>query len=337
MASLSDSLRELQSVPAQQWVERASTHLPRILAAVLAVAIAWQLVGLLWQWLDRAPTEDTVPMAAAPSHAFPVSRGIDVRAIVDAHLFGVSQGAAPGSQEAQPTQMNLMLSAVFAANDPRRGLAIIGDSAQSGKVYAAGEAIRPRIRLHEVYADRVILDNGGTLETLSLPKLSNSQLTIGQAPAPTPQPSQFAENLRNIAQNNPSAFTQIVRAQPVFANGVQRGFRVYPGRNRQQFAQLGLRPGDLVVAINGTPLDDPQRGREIFNTLSSSGQANLTVERNGQSQELTLNTAQITLPDVSAPADEPADQAAGGNETNGEPGTRRPRPTTSLSPAPQTQ
>jgi len=92
-----------------------------------------------------------------------------------------------------------------------------------------------------------------------------------------------------------------VRPQPVFANGVQRGYRVYPGRNRQQFAKLGLQPGDLVLSINGTPLDDPQRGMEIFNTIGTSDRVSVTVERNGQSQELTLNTAQIMLPDANSP------------------------------------
>jgi general secretion pathway protein C len=79
----------------------------------------------------------------------------------------------------------------------------------------------------------------------------------------------------------------------VFAQGKQRGFRVYPGRNRQAFTRIGLRPGDLVLAINGTPLDDPSRGQEIFNTLGSSSEAHVTVMRNGRQQDLTLQMAQI--------------------------------------------
>jgi general secretion pathway protein C len=82
---------------------------------------------------------------------------------------------------------------------------------------------------------------------------------------------------------------------------VQRGYRVYPGRNRQQFAKLGLQPGDLVLSINGTPLDDPQRGMEIFNTMGASDRVTVTVERNGQPQELSLNTAQMSLPDATQP------------------------------------
>ncbi|HEX2495153.1 MAG TPA: type II secretion system protein GspC, partial [Steroidobacter sp.] len=222
--------------------------------------------------------------------------------IVSAHLFGVPQLEAQDSAKAPQTQMNLVLSAVFAANDPARGLAIIGESTQSAKVYFVGSAVRPGTKLHAVYPDRVLLERGGQLEALALPKPTTAGLGITRAAAPMANNShRFADNLRHIAENNPSALAEIVRPQPVFANGVQRGYRVYPGRNRAQFAQLGLQPGDLVLSINGTPLDDPQRGMEIFNTLGTSDRVNVTIERNGQSQELTLNTAQLTLPEPVAP------------------------------------
>ena len=71
------------------------------------------------------------------------------------------------------------------------------------------------------------------------------------------------------------------------------GFRVYPGRNRAAFMRLGLRPGDQVTAINGTPLDDRDRGEQILRTLGSSSEARVTLIRGGQQQDLTLNIAQV--------------------------------------------
>jgi hypothetical protein len=49
----------------------------------------------------------------------------------------------------------------------------------------------------------------------------------------------------------------------------------------------------LVTAINGTPLDDPQRGQEIFNTLQSSTSASVTIERGGQTMQVNMNIAQV--------------------------------------------
>ena len=84
-----------------------------------------------------------------------------------------------------------------------------------------------------------------------------------------------------------------MRPQPVFAGGEMKGFRVYPGANRQAFARMGLRAGDMVTAINGTPLNDKERAQEIFGTLASSTDARVTITRNGRQQELVLNIAQI--------------------------------------------
>lgn len=295
MPPLSAKLNEFQSLTPQQWLDRASHTVPQVVMVVLVIAIAWQLVQLTWLLLDRGPQPQTAVMPP-PMNIAPVRSGVDIQAIVNAHLFEVPPVAAPAdAANAPPTQANLVLSAVFASEDPAKGLAIIGESAQSAKVFAVGGAVQPGVRLHAVYIDRVILDRNGSLEALSLPKRNSGALVINRAPPP--QQSQFTENLRRMAETNPSAFAEIIRPQPVFANGVQRGYRVYPGRNRAQFSKLGLVPGDLVLSINGTPLDDPQRGMEIFNTMGSADRVTVTVERNGQSQELTLNMAQVSLPD----------------------------------------
>ena len=297
------SLRTLEQLTPQQWVDRASRTLPQILTVILVVAIAWELVQLTWLLLERKePAPIPLPMPGVGTAEVPQQRGPDIQKIAGADLFGREEAEAPAdAANAAPTQMNLVLSAVFATNDPAKGIAIIGESAAAANVFAVGEAVRPGTKLHAVYPDRVILDRGGNLEALALPTQNLAGVQMTRAPAPARQQSQFQENLRRIAESNPGAFAEIVRPQPVFANGVQRGYRVYPGRNRQQFARLGLQPGDLVLAINGTPLDDPQRGMEIFNTMGSSDRVTVTVERNGQSQDLTLNTAQVSLPEPAGP------------------------------------
>jgi serine protease Do len=63
---------------------------------------------------------------------------------------------------------------------------------------------------------------------------------------------------------------------------------------------LGLQPGDLVTAINGASLDDPNRGAEILNTLTASTTAQVSVERNGTTQQLALDMAQVSLPEAAS-------------------------------------
>ncbi len=188
-----------------------------------------------------------------------------------------------------------MLTGIIAADNPENGLAIIGENATSAKVVAVGQTLPGGAKLHSVLEDRVILDRNGTLESLMLPRQGGAPLSMN-APPPAPMPTvenPIVDRMRQLIASEPSSIAEIMRPQPVFAQGKQRGFRVYPGRNRQAFIRLGLRPGDLVTAINGTPLDDPSRGQEIFNTLQSASEAHVTVLRNGTQQDLTLQMSQL--------------------------------------------
>ncbi len=220
---------------------------------------------------------------------------VDVAAITSAHLFGeapVEAGPQRDAANAQQTSLPLVLVGIIAADDPKDGLAILGENAAGAKVYAVGDNVPGGAKLHQVLADKVIIDRNGVLESLMLPRA----LQPGAAPPSTAAlqtEAPIMDRMRKLITNDPGLMADIMRPQPVFAQGKQKGYRVYPGRNRQAFQRLGLRPGDLVTAINGTPLDDPARGQEIFGTLGSSSEAHITVMRGGQQQDLTLNIAQV--------------------------------------------
>jgi hypothetical protein len=109
-----------------------------------------------------------------------------------------------------------------------------------------------------------------------------------RAPAvPTP-----AQRLQNLAQNNAALLGGLVRVQAVIVQGKLSGYRLFPsgrGSSATAFTQLGLRSGDLITAVNGTALDDPNRAMEILQTLSSASSAAITITRDGQPQEINLN------------------------------------------------
>jgi hypothetical protein len=98
-----------------------------------------------------------------------------------------------------------------------------------------------------------------------------------------------------MVQQDPGLLDQVMRTVASYDNaaGKLRGFRAYPGRNRAIFNKLGLKPGDLVTAINGQALDDPQRSQEVFNTIQTSDHVTVTIERGGQKEDISLNIAQV--------------------------------------------
>jgi general secretion pathway protein C len=295
---LPTSLSRLSSVAADLRSGRWVQWLPLIVSFALVLLLAWQLVQLAWTVLGAQRVKTAAPAASAA----PAVAALDLQAIVNAHLFGVA-GAAAGSGDPNSvaaTQMNLVLVGTIAETDPEQGYAIIGENAASAKVYAVGKTISGGTKLHAVYPDRVILDRGGRLEALMLPR--KFQGGPGGATPPPDASAMLGDRLRQMASANPAAITEILRPQPVFANGQQRGYRVYPGRDRQQFTRLGLMPGDLVTSINGTPLDDPARGMEILQSMNSASEVTVTVERNGQPTQVTINNAQVAAEAAAAAA-----------------------------------
>jgi len=47
-------------------------------------------------------------------------------------------------------------------------------------------------------------------------------------------------------------------------NGRIQGYRVFPGKDRNAFRSLGLKPGDLVTEIDRQPLTDSEVAFELF-------------------------------------------------------------------------
>jgi general secretion pathway protein C len=280
----------LQAIPgSEKWRALFFTRGPRVATWLLALALGVQAAMIVTDLagVDRAPSPGMIAAASRLQRT-----PFDIAAVTNTHLFGVAPVAAAGNGANAPqTSMPLVLTGVIAANDPRDGLAILGPSVAATKVYAVGDNIPGGARLHSVLSDHVLLERDGHLEALALPReLAGNSPPPSISAAPT---APVLDRMRELVSRDPGIIADIMRPEPVFAGGKQQGFRVYPGRDREAFVRLGLRPGDLVTAIDGTPLDDPSRGEQILSTLGASGEAHVTILRNGQQQNLTLDLAAV--------------------------------------------
>jgi len=279
---------------------------PTLVSFIFVLVIAAQLAALLWRVLgssEDSATQAPVVAAAAPA--------VDLNAIVNAHLFGVAAASGDPS-DAPATAANLTLTGTLAGREPENGWAIIGANGQSARVYATGAPLPGGSKLFAVYPDRVILDRNGSRESLLLPRLAGAgpgftPRVASRNPAAPASDGSLADNVRQILAQNPAAGGELLRPQPVFAGGSLRGYRVYPGRNRAQFAQLGLQPGDLVLAVNGAALDDPNRGLETLRGIGQGGAVTLTVDRGGQQQQLTIDPTAVVqeMQQAAQPAQQP--------------------------------
>lgn len=271
--------------------------LPRVVTAVLAVALGLEAARLVWLLVPEPATwEPAPPPPVAPSGA----QRVDVQALANAALFGrfVAEAAPQMAlDEAPDTTLNLTLLGIFAGTGPQDSRAIISTGGGQEAPYALGAEVVRGVKLEAIFPDRVILMRQGRPETLRLDKDAPPRALAAAAPqaaaaAPTLPGTIVLPQLASVREQilqDPSQAANYLRVQPATADGSMRGYRIYPGRDRSLFNAAGLRPGDLVTAINGTELNDATRALQMLTELSTASSVTLTVERGGNLQTVNIS------------------------------------------------
>lgn len=282
--------------------------LPPVVSLLLVVVIGWQIARLVWMLFPGPAAGVLVPApSSAIQSASSSSTSADVNLIATSHLFGVADAepaeplsmAQPDEDLADTRLTNLVLKGTVASARSEFSVALISDNNNEQKVYVIGDSLGSGTTLHSIYSDRVVLNEKGAFTNLKLPREFSNQpvRSVRQATSTTRQTSSNANSIQSVVSQNLTKLTDVIRPTPYMQNGKPAGYRVYPGRDRKQFAALGLRPGDIIKDIDGQSLTDPTQAMQIFQSLGTSEQVTVTVERNGQGETLVLKTSQLDLND----------------------------------------
>ncbi|MDZ3824179.1 MAG: PDZ domain-containing protein, partial [Pseudoxanthomonas sp.] len=93
---------------------------------------------------------------------------------------------------------------------------------------------------------------------------------------------------RQIAVD-PAELARQVQVLPVFENGRIAGVRLSGGAAAPLVERLGLRPDDIVTAVNGIDVRDPARAQEILASVRDAGRVSVTLRRDGNTQTLNVD------------------------------------------------
>lgn len=274
-----------------------------VLCAALAI---WLLLRLVWLLL---PHEGAVASAPGVAPAPAPAPAAGPRSIAGWHLFGQTPPRAGGAGAA--STLDLILRGTLAGQRPDDGYAVIAD-AGGERTFRVGEEVRPGVRLAAVHPDRVVLDRGGATETLVLPRDRNlapaeivrptpggsrSSPAAAVAPppavrsAPSEMPQAPADWRRTVEQlrQNPAELLRRVQVVPEFDGGRMTGVRLAASGDAELLSRLGLRPGDVVTAVDGAPVDSFARGQQIVAGLAKARSARVSVLRDGRPTEVTVS------------------------------------------------
>jgi general secretion pathway protein C len=294
-----------------------SRWLPALAIALSLLWMAQSLTRLLWQWL--APAEDIELVDAPVVAQAPLLQSLPLGQF---HLFGTSVDPAKAAYaDAPDTALNLTLKGTNSNHEQRLARAVIADEQQAEKVYKVGDTFPNGVRVEAIYPDRVVLNAAGRIEVLRLRQLQGGGVRSGNRAAPAPSvatpgasglvglndmapsapgsvnPMVAAapidwEAVRQQAIADPGSIAKAFSVLPVMVDGKLAGVRVSSNTYGEQLAQAGLKPEDVVTAVNGRKLDSIESGYAALESLKTAGSVTLTVSRDG---------AEKTLPAIRMP------------------------------------
>ncbi len=296
-------LQTVQSLPVLVWY--------RGLCFGLSVLLLYTLSQWLWLLLPEAePSVMPVVVSSQGLGAQP-SQQVDITQLQSYNLFGAMQGGTVQAEaavvqpkqtvEAEPTRLSLQLNGVVLTSNSDDALAMIVYQGKEEQ-YSIGDRLPVgRVLLSQIYRDHVIIENAGRYESLWL--FEGDADGDSQVSKPDPaqqqvrqqdkrengQVSSMAREYRQRLYKNPSSLADALRISPYQVDGVMYGYRINPGRDKQQFEQLGLKSNDVVTSINGITLNDPAKAVELYKIMRSAKQATFIIERDGQSIQMLIS------------------------------------------------
>lgn len=182
---------------------------------------------------------------------------------------------------------DLFLSGVLANSNPELGYALLGTPGSSIALYRVGDLIQNRTRLCAVYTNSVLLETDGAIHALHLTQ--NINIEMDSSPADEPDEAEANFPGRPVKLPAPGPLRDTMQYSEMRVAGNLRAIQVSPSRDLQPLLQLGLWPGDLIIAINGTPVELLSSAEHAINLLGTSKEGQVTIVRNGSRQDITLH------------------------------------------------
>ena len=306
-------------------------RLRQAVVVLLCLWLMVSVVNLFWALYPSAESDPAGdlqivnPITEAPASAGPDP--VDIDRLQSRHLFGEAGADEPVAvvveeveaadtrrdgieKGARETRLQLLLRGVVASSEDGLGHAII-EHQKKQAVYAVEDElpVGNKVVLAKVMPRQVVLDNNGTYELLRLfeDNALDAQVTqaapVIKAPANRGAPAlvdkradqaatELAQSYRDRLYQNPQSLAEVVSVNAVRQDGELMGYRVSPGKDKQQFAQLGFKAGDVVTSVNGIDLNDPANTMRLYQTMRTATEAVFDLQRGDEAVSISVSLGQ---------------------------------------------
>jgi len=258
-------------------------YAPHIAMLVTLLLIGQQLAKLSWRMIlpayspaiEMNDAPEISPLIPAPKTELPVFT-----------LFGRAEKKPQSSahdeslDQAPLSSLKLRITGLLASSDAARSIVIMAKGNQQVSLMTGDSTPGNEARIIAILRDRIIVNYRGRNEAILLA----DDGSMKAAGAPDTALNSPLSKIRQQPQN----ILNYLNISPVMVNEQLSGYRLNPGKDPTLFRESGLHENDLAVALNGLDLRDRQQAQQALKQLPELSEITLTVEREGQRQDIYL-------------------------------------------------
>lgn len=271
------------------------------------------LLVVVWVQFILFPKHNQTDIQAVTAPPTPLLETAQRPQLSSFHLFGSSTvSEVPLDLLQGETSLDLIITGIFASNDPDAGRAYIRSRQGDEKKFQVGDDVFGLATLDAIHEDYLVLKRSNNRkEKLSLSKgylLDTNKTAANQngrnkPAATTAQASNIRNHINtstdwqemlNKQKYDPNKIAKIVGNVSVVRNneGQIAGLRVSSLSGSNALTKQGLRRNDQIVAINGVDISS-RNVLTLQQQLQNSSTANVTVMRNGRKMNLNINLSEF--------------------------------------------
>lgn len=194
--------------------------------------------------------------------------------------------------KAKPLRSSATLVGTIVLSNPSYSVATLIDSSQTFAL-KVGERFKNYGSVFEIRRTRVCFENNdGLLFYLPLPDVEEFQVEVASSPGTGGK--KVSEGITQVTENelvidrsfvleqtNNSNILYEAYATEYRVDGEVQGFRIHSINPGSTIEKLGFKPGDIILEVDGKPMDSVARAQELYAGLGSTSDMAITILRDG--------------------------------------------------------
>jgi general secretion pathway protein C len=260
-----------------------------LIPVVFITLFAWVIVGIIMSvsgqllFVMPGPPKQTAATVKTPKKQPAPLSSYDI--IKERKLLGsittAPQGLLTGDDRDRPiAALGLLLKGTIAGSD-LFSRAIIEDKGKQ-QIYKIGDSVSGA-NIIGIFRNKVILEMNGQEQMLVPEEKTDKKGAKGGPPLgpAIPMANKVEGGDMSSAMQNMEQLLGNARVVPYYKGGEPYGFRVTNVDNSSPLFGLGVRSGDVIKSVNGTPVKTSEDAMKLYQNMQNVSSANIELERHG--------------------------------------------------------